>query len=687
MVPSLLSLMKTVKTVKAFLDAKEGNVVVLFCRTDKGRAGTLVASYLLYAGVCSTASDAMSEINATLPIITPSQRRFVKYVEDIMCGNSPFVAGRFPQTTSPAFAAALKLTSAALTAGAAFNSDDLKLEIIAPSDTSFPVVFSSSCSQTVDGFVFPTVGLRALKGDVILTVKERNKVLFRAAFNTLFICMDIQKNNGGKPRNYTLKKKILDGSTGELADQRLSDSDSFSITFSIDAQPQSNVQSRTLPTRRQLPTVQPAAMPRPTMPLPTQQQQQQQQHMRPMVQSGAAARPRPMSVLLPSRPAVVSPSPRAAEAEKSLDRQSLAKPQSQARPAWMADEDAVRVFPPASCSGSPSSPRDPAVPPVVHEHPPCPATRDTTEKVPPQPPSKGATEKLLPTPPPREAGGKALPQLPPKSGAVKPLPRPREAEHTPKALPTLPPKGSESKALPALPPKEPSHVAHPPAATPAPAREVSTPEPPETPHYRTKYSRDPKAGWVRPKNAEPLVGEVHYVPHEKEHQQSYAEESGWVRPKNVEPCYDDAELARMQRRAELDDDRYSAAPAPRARANTTRAAPRRGGWERPQNVEPICGSRAYQESQDELEQERYERERYKREQRARGRSKTTSGRKGEKEKKAKKEKKEKKSGGFGSAISNFLISASENLSDKPQAFTTNVKSSFKKKDSNDESAE
>ena len=87
--PPLAFLMFTCHKIDCWLRADPLNVVVIHCLAGKGRTGTVIASYLLFCGLFAEADDALNfyahkrSIN-NWGVTGPSQRRYVKYVADIV---------------------------------------------------------------------------------------------------------------------------------------------------------------------------------------------------------------------------------------------------------------------------------------------------------------------------------------------------------------------------------------------------------------------------------------------------------------------------------------------------------------------------------------------------------------------------------------------------------------------------
>lgn len=82
------------KDVKEYLAGDEENVVAIHCKAGKGRTGTLIACYLVYAGICETSQMALDmfslERTANQKGVTiPSQQRYVHYFAKYLNGTVP----------------------------------------------------------------------------------------------------------------------------------------------------------------------------------------------------------------------------------------------------------------------------------------------------------------------------------------------------------------------------------------------------------------------------------------------------------------------------------------------------------------------------------------------------------------------------------------------------------------------
>lgn len=76
-------------SVDAWLNADPQNVVAVHCKAGKGRTGTMIASYLMWAGMARTADEALHIFNHVRTadgegVTIPSQIRYVRYFERLI---------------------------------------------------------------------------------------------------------------------------------------------------------------------------------------------------------------------------------------------------------------------------------------------------------------------------------------------------------------------------------------------------------------------------------------------------------------------------------------------------------------------------------------------------------------------------------------------------------------------------
>jgi len=93
--PSLVLLARILLHIHAWLISDPKHVVVVHFLAGKGRTGTVIASYMLLSGLFKTASEALSyfalrRFVTKVGVTVPGQRRYVKYIEDVLAGKKSF---------------------------------------------------------------------------------------------------------------------------------------------------------------------------------------------------------------------------------------------------------------------------------------------------------------------------------------------------------------------------------------------------------------------------------------------------------------------------------------------------------------------------------------------------------------------------------------------------------------------
>jgi len=88
------------KSVDAYLSQDPLNVVAIHCKAGKGRTGLVISAYLLHAGICEVAEDALKLFALARTyngkgVTIPSQIRYVHYYEQVLRGDVPKVAREF----------------------------------------------------------------------------------------------------------------------------------------------------------------------------------------------------------------------------------------------------------------------------------------------------------------------------------------------------------------------------------------------------------------------------------------------------------------------------------------------------------------------------------------------------------------------------------------------------------------
>jgi phosphatidylinositol-3,4,5-trisphosphate 3-phosphatase/dual-specificity protein phosphatase PTEN len=94
--PNMETLFEICADMYEYLNKSKKRVIVVHCNAGKGRTGTSIACFMMYAGFMKNAEDAIryygrKRFTCGLGITQPSQIRYVKYFEKIYAGiiNSP----------------------------------------------------------------------------------------------------------------------------------------------------------------------------------------------------------------------------------------------------------------------------------------------------------------------------------------------------------------------------------------------------------------------------------------------------------------------------------------------------------------------------------------------------------------------------------------------------------------------
>jgi phosphatidylinositol-3,4,5-trisphosphate 3-phosphatase/dual-specificity protein phosphatase PTEN len=82
------------ESIDSYLNEDPANVVAVHCKAGKGRTGLVISAYLLHAGVCASAGEALRRFaegrtHNGKGVTIPSQIRYVHYFESLLRKNMP----------------------------------------------------------------------------------------------------------------------------------------------------------------------------------------------------------------------------------------------------------------------------------------------------------------------------------------------------------------------------------------------------------------------------------------------------------------------------------------------------------------------------------------------------------------------------------------------------------------------
>lgn len=194
------------------------NVAVVHCMAGRGRTGLVVCAYLLYTGAAKSANAAMQHFARARgqPLRTPSQRRYVEYVAEVLrrghCALPPPRLVRVPEP--PVVLAAVEVRAA---------PPDMRLavhvaQLLPPHKPLVARAFAVVQGRAAVGHV--------LCGDVMLcgrAVARAAPLVFRASFHTSFV---------HAPGRLVLSRAEIDGGTsGGFYDARFGPDFALTLVF------------------------------------------------------------------------------------------------------------------------------------------------------------------------------------------------------------------------------------------------------------------------------------------------------------------------------------------------------------------------------------------------------------------------------------------------------------------------
>ncbi|KAH3744016.1 phosphatidylinositol 3,4,5-trisphosphate 3-phosphatase and dual-specificity protein phosphatase PTEN [Pelomyxa schiedti] len=221
--PPLGHLWAVVLQMDAWLKADSRNVAVMHCHAGRGRTGTVIASYLLYTGICRTPDQALvffskRRSNSGKGVSGPSQKRYVEYFKMILDKN--LVANHILTTNRE-----LHLHSCLFVGAPLFHFNPLfeLVELQHPHKPFRALSESRAKYKMKNGLLDITVVFpHIVAGDVmfrfLIAKPHGHETLFTVSFNTHFVrpccsdcngCLSFSKKMLDSPRGGPLKTGLI----------------------------------------------------------------------------------------------------------------------------------------------------------------------------------------------------------------------------------------------------------------------------------------------------------------------------------------------------------------------------------------------------------------------------------------------------------------------------------------------